>query len=160
WCSVGAVVPDFAEDPDLYVEALLTLIDECSPRMILPSHDGSIAAVRARRSELERRTFVPLASEAALAIAVSKARTLAVARELGIAVPRGVLVDGVADVRAALNEVGRPAVIKPVSSWSQRRSFGCTLAVTVDEAKRSVEAVSAAGLQSLVQQWLPGRRDA
>src|SRR6266852_5212558 len=95
WCSFGAVVPDFADDANGYVDALLALLDECPVRMILPSHDGAIEAIRSRRAELERRTFLPLANEAALAIAVSKARTVALAKELGIAVPRGVLVNGV-----------------------------------------------------------------
>jgi predicted ATP-grasp superfamily ATP-dependent carboligase len=164
WCSFAAVVPDFADDAGGYVDALGALLDEYPARMILPSHDGSIEAIRPRRAELERRTFLPLASEAALTIAVSKPRTLALAKELNIAVPRGVLVSDGGDVRAAINEVGCPAVIKPVSSWGQRdglgKQCGCAVALTVDEAKESVDAISAAGLKSLVQQWLPGRRDA
>src|ERR1700722_16972684 len=92
WCRLSAVVPDFNEDAEGYVDALLALLDERPARLILPSHDGSIEALRARRAELERRTSLPLASEAALDIAVSKTRTLALATELGIAVPRSVLV--------------------------------------------------------------------
>jgi predicted ATP-grasp superfamily ATP-dependent carboligase len=163
-CSFAAVVPDFTDDPEGYVDALRALLDEYPARMILPAHDGSIEAIRPRRAELESRTFLPLASEAALSIAVSKPRTLALAKELNIAVPRGVLVSDGGDVRAAINEVGCPAVIKPVSSWGQRdgvgKSCSCMLALTVDEAKRSVDVLSAAGVKSLVQQWLPGRRDA
>jgi predicted ATP-grasp superfamily ATP-dependent carboligase len=164
WCRWSAVVPDFDEDADSYVDALVDLLDEYPSRMILPSHDGSIHAVRARRSELERRTFVPLASEAALDIAVSKTRTLTLARDLGIPVPMSVLVTDAGDVRAAIHEVGCPAVVKPVHSWGRRDGLGtrlgCDSVVSLDEAQRSVDMMRGAGLQALIQQWLPGRRDA
>jgi hypothetical protein len=105
WCRLSAVVPDFAEDADTYVDAVIGLLDEYPARLILPSHDGSIQALRVRRAELERRTFLPLASEAALEIAVSKTRTLALATELGIAVPRSVPLTDERDVGAAIKEV-------------------------------------------------------
>jgi predicted ATP-grasp superfamily ATP-dependent carboligase len=164
WCRLEAIVPDFDEDADSYVDAVVALLDEHPARLILPSHDGSIQALRARRSELERRTFLTLACEAALDIAVSKTRTLALARELGIAVPRSVLVTDPGDVRAAIDEVGCPAVVKPVCSWAHGAGlgerWGCDVAVSVDEATRSVERMRASGLQAILQHWLPGRRDA
>jgi predicted ATP-grasp superfamily ATP-dependent carboligase len=151
-------------DEDGYVDALLALLDEYPARLILPSHDGSIQALRARRAELERVTFLPLASESALDIAVSKTRTLALARELGIAIPRSVLVTDPRDVRAAIGEVGCPAVVKPSCSWGHLdglgERWGCDSVVSVDEATSSVERMQASGLQAIIQQWLPGRRDA
>jgi predicted ATP-grasp superfamily ATP-dependent carboligase len=164
WCRLSAVVPDFVEDADRYVDAVIAILDEYPTRLILPSHDGSIQALRARRDELERRTFLPLASEAALDIAVSKTRTLALAKQLGIAVPRSVLVNDPGDVRAAIDEVGLPAVVKPTCSWGHRQGlgerWGCDVVVSLDEARSSVERMGLSGLQAIIQQWLPGRRDA
>ena len=164
WCRLGAIVPDFENDADGYVDALLDLLAAYPARVILPSHDGSIHALRSRREELERRTFVPLASEAALDIAVDKARTLALAVELGIAVPRSVFVSTDGDVRAAVKELGCPAVVKPIRSWGRSQGFGTRLGafsvLNLDEARQLVRRFSAAGLQTVMQQWLPGRRDA
>jgi predicted ATP-grasp superfamily ATP-dependent carboligase len=165
WCRMSAVVPDFAEDADTYVDAVIGLLDEYPARLILPCHDGSIQALRGRRAELERRAFVPLASEAALDIAVSKTRTLALARELGIAVPRSVPLTDVRDVRAAINEVGGcPAIVKPIHSWGQFEGlgtrWGCDAVVSLDEATQRVGVMLGAGLQPVIQEWLPGRRDA
>jgi predicted ATP-grasp superfamily ATP-dependent carboligase len=164
WCRFSAAVPDFDKDADAYVDAIADLLDKHPARMVLPSHDGSIQTIRARRAELERRTFLPLACEAALDIAASKTQTLALATELGIAIPRSVLVVDRGDVRAAINEVGCPAVVKPICSWARHEGVGIRLGsdavLTVDEAILSVEMMRAAGLQALVQQWLPGRRDA
>jgi predicted ATP-grasp superfamily ATP-dependent carboligase len=155
-----AVVPDFADDPNGYVEAVLGLLDEYPAQMVLPHHDGSIQALRARRGEVERRTFLPLASEAALDIAASKERTLALARELGIAVPRTVPVDNEGDIRAALDEVGCPAVVKPVRSWGCGTRIGADSVRDFDEAIRELQKIQDAGLSAMIQQWLPGRRDA
>jgi predicted ATP-grasp superfamily ATP-dependent carboligase len=163
FCRVSAVVPDVQHAGD-YVAAVLDLLDRHPSRMVIPSHDGSIQALRARRAEFESRTFLPLASEAALDIAVSKSRTLALAEQLGIAVPRGVVVTQPADVPAAMSEVGYPAVVKPISSWGRRDGLGlrrgCEAVLNDEQAKAVVEKIRSAGLQAIIQQWLPGRRDA
>jgi predicted ATP-grasp superfamily ATP-dependent carboligase len=163
-CSMSATVPDYTTDPNAYVDGLLALIDRHPASMLLPAHDGSIEAIRPRRAEFERRIGVPLASEAALDIAVSKARTLALATELGIAIPRSIRVNRMEDVAAALEEIGFPAVVKPDSSWVQRNGVGTrlssSLVTSVDGAKRDLEWVFGSGGQALIQQWLPGRREA
>jgi predicted ATP-grasp superfamily ATP-dependent carboligase len=164
WCSLSAVVPDFEHQAEEFATALLTLLDEHPVGMLLPAHDGSIAAVRARRAAFERRTVLPLASEAALAVAESKARTLALAEALGIAVPRTVPVNGLADVPEALGYLSCPVVIKPVHSWIERGGTGtrlhCAVASTVDEAKSALNHVLATGGRAVLQEWLPGRREA
>jgi predicted ATP-grasp superfamily ATP-dependent carboligase len=164
WCRLRAVVPDVADDADAYVDTLLKVLETCPAQMVLPCHDGSIEAIRARRADLERHTAIPLGSEAALDIAVSKVRTLAVAQELGIAVPRSVLVTDTADVAAAIREVGCPAVVKPVQSWVERDGVGTRVTseavLTADEARASLNYMLSVGAHAVIQQWLPGRREA
>jgi predicted ATP-grasp superfamily ATP-dependent carboligase len=164
WCRLRAIVPDFQDDPNGYADAIVNLLDAYPARLILPAHDGSIQALRSRRPDLEQRTFLPIASEAALDIAVDKARTLALAEQLGVLVPRSVFVTTEGDVRAAINELGCPAVIKPLRSWGQAKGLGTRLGAfsvpNLDEAQRLVSRFSAAGLQTVMQEWLPGRRDA
>jgi predicted ATP-grasp superfamily ATP-dependent carboligase len=164
WCRVTAVVPDFSSDPIGFGDAVVALLADCPADLIVPCHDGSISAIRARRREIERHTAVALASEAALDIAVSKARTLALARELGIAVPRTIAVTDASDVRAALNEIGYPAAIKPVKSWVERDGVGTRLSTdcvtTLGQAQRRVETIHLCGGQALVQERLSGVREA
>src|SRR4029078_9722386 len=61
-------------------------------------------------------------------------------------------------------EVGSPAVVKPVSSWGKREGLGLRLnsqlVVTLQEAVEAGAHIAESGFHSLVQQWLPGRRDA
>src|SRR5260370_20206151 len=114
WCSVRAVVPDFTTHADAFVDALMALIGRYHPRMVLPGHDGSIEAVRSRRAELERVTALPLATERAIEVTVSKAQKLSLARSLGIAVPINRHVADMKDAANAIADIGLAADIKHV----------------------------------------------
>lgn len=163
WSSFQTTLPDYSTRPDNYVDALLTVVRAQAPKMVLAAHDGTIEALRARRGDLEHSTGLPLASEAALAVAVSKTRTLALATELGIAIPRSVRLSGQDDVTEATGEIGLPAVIKPVASWAEHAGSGARLSSvpvqSQDEARHTLDWMLAAGTEALMQEWLPGRRE-
>jgi cation diffusion facilitator CzcD-associated flavoprotein CzcO/predicted ATP-grasp superfamily ATP-dependent carboligase len=164
WCTVSAVLPDFAEDRGAFVNALVELCARHRPQALIPSHDGTIEALRDRRGEIEGVVGLALASAEPLAIAVDKSRTLAVASALGLRIPRGAIVKEVAEAAAALDEVGLPAVVKPARSWAQQNGTGQRLsavpATTRAAALTAIEAVLEDGLEAVVQQWLPGDREA
>jgi predicted ATP-grasp superfamily ATP-dependent carboligase/thioredoxin reductase len=164
WCGSAAILPDFAAHEDAFLDALLALCGARRPRVLIPSHDGSIEALRQRRAELEQVAGLALASERALAIAMDKPRTLQAARELGLRVPHGVLVDEAAQLPGALAEVGLPAVIKPARPWARGRQGGVRLnaiaATTHDAARAAIEAILASGVGAILQEWLPGEREA
>ncbi|HXB63892.1 MAG TPA: FAD-dependent oxidoreductase [Solirubrobacteraceae bacterium] len=163
-CAASALVPDFTRRPDAFVDALLRLCEERRPRVLIPSHDGSIQALRDRRAELERTVGVALASEGALAVAVDKRRTLQAARDLGVRVPRGVVVGELGEVREALSEVGLPAVVKPARSWAQERGGGRRLNAVAATSATAVHQAAAAvleeGVEVVLQEWLGGSREA
>jgi carbamoyl-phosphate synthase large subunit len=165
WTALRAVVPDLAGNGDGFVDAVLALVDRYRPAMILPAHDGSIEALRARRGTIEERTALPLASEAALNAVVNKERALTLAAGLGIGVPCSLPVFDASDVLAAVNELGLPAVVKPGRSWmidkDGRGTRGSAkLVVTQNEALRVVEEMRGSGGNAIMQSWLPGRREA
>lgn len=163
WCQVRAVLPDFANDPRAYVDHLIRLLRTCPTRVVIPAHDGSIEALRARRGEIERWASLALASEGALQVAVSKARTLAIAEELGLVVPRSLTLAEPGEIRSAMREIGYPAVVKPSRSWMQQGGPGTRLACRAvlheDEAKAAVEDLAQHGAAAVVQPWLPGKRE-
>lgn len=161
WCSVRALLPDPASPA--FDEALDSAIDRYEPSLIIPAHDGTIEALRARRAELEQRVRLALAEEPALEVAIDKRRTLDLARRVGIRVPRGVEVHDGTDVRDAVVEIGLPVVVKPARSWvtlagAARRLAG-SLATSPDEAERLVERMRQAGGEVLLQEWVPGSRE-
>jgi len=162
WCRQAFVFPA-EEAPDLYLAALEEWLERHGTRVLIASHDGTVELLRSHRARLEQRTRLCLASEAALTIAVNKERTLAVAQELGLHIPREVVVRGMSDLPAALAEIGLPAVVKPCQSWLWHGTSGtrvqCHLVVTAEEAARAVEALSPCGEEVLFQQYLTGRRE-
>lgn len=164
WCDRTSRLPDPATGGERLCEAILALLDREPAAVVIPLHDGTIEALRTGRVALERRAAVALASEPALAVAVDKDRTLAAARRLGVVVPRGVVVKDPRDAAAAVAAVGLPAVVKPVRSWlGDDRSAARLIPVAAVDAggvARAVEIVTAAGAPALVQEWLPGRREA
>jgi predicted ATP-grasp superfamily ATP-dependent carboligase len=99
-----------------------------------------------------------------MAIAVNKDRTLSVARQLGLHIPRQAVVRPGNDVLAAVREVGLPAVVKPSESWVSGEQvgqwIGPQLVTSLDEAHRAIEVVTSRGEDALYQQLLTGRREA
>lgn len=164
WCASGAVVPDFIADQDAYVDAVLRLCEERGPRSLLLGHDGSIEALRRRRGELERVVGLGLAPEDALAVAVDKTLTLAFAETVGLRSPRGAFVTEPGHAEAAIDEVGLPAVVKPTRSWAQEDGTGKRLIAVVvrtrAEALGAIEGVLKEGIEVVLQEWLPGDREA
>jgi FAD-dependent urate hydroxylase len=163
WITLGRVVAPFASQPRAYVDALLELCAEHEPQSLILAHDGSIEAVRARRSELQAVVGVALAAEDALAVAIDKTLTLQVAQGLGLRVPRGTFVERADQVADAIDEVGLPAVAKPTRSWAQSglgQRLIASIVSTRQEAADIINGILDEGIEVVLQEWLPGDREA
>jgi predicted ATP-grasp superfamily ATP-dependent carboligase len=163
WCSRRFVCASDRADA-AYVTAVEEILERTGARVVIPSHDGTIAQLRRHRARLEQRTRLALASEAALDTAVNKERTLAAARRIGLHAPLSAAAVCVADVPAVLDEIGLPAVAKPSESWLSRGSaaawIGPAVVTTADEARVAVAEVEPYDGVMLFQRLLTGRREA
>jgi predicted ATP-grasp superfamily ATP-dependent carboligase len=139
------------------------LLDHIRARVLIASSDATLALVRRYRERLEQRTSIALAREPALGIAINKERTLEVARQLGLRVPKGVNVKEVSEVAQALSSIGLPAVVKPAESWAWHKQHGkrpvSKLVSTPDEAQQVVEELERFGVTMIFQQLISGRRE-
>jgi predicted ATP-grasp superfamily ATP-dependent carboligase len=164
WCRLSAALPDAAAGRDVRARAVVGLLRDVPADVLMCGGDATIEAIRARRGEIEALTAPALAAEPALAVAVSKPLTLALARDLCIATPRGIEVSGPGDAAAALSETGLPAVVKPARSWVGAEGDETRVApvavVDAGEAAAAVAALAAAGETAVLQEWIPGRREA
>ena len=156
-------LPDLADEA-AYGAAVVASLDEHPSRVVIPAHDGTIEALRSNREAISERAALALAPEHALAIAVSKSRTLALATALGLLVPRTISVESPNDAAAAIRDLGLPVVVKPVRSWvgriGERRRIASWLAHSLPEAEAAIVRIAAAGGEALLQHWLSGRREA
>lgn len=162
WCQQAYVCPA-GEGTEEYLNFLERTLEHCGARVLITSSDATIALIRRHRERLERRVGLILAKEPALAIAINKEQTLEIARRLGIHIPAAVRVEMANNIRAALCEVGLPAVVKPVESWVGDEQHGLRLVsqlvTTHEEAQRAVEELTRFGGATLFQQLLSGRRE-
>jgi len=166
WSVREEVLPSYHDDPTEYAQVLLDLVGAHPTRVLIPSMDGSIAALRPWRSSFERQgVALALASDAALDVANDKQLTLAAAAEFGISYPRSVAIDRFEDTEAALAEVGYPAVIKPAQSWVANAGFSARVTsktvLDVSEALAFVQQLNEVGSSAaVVQQLASGSREA
>ncbi len=167
WCANRFVAPRQGDDPDADPDASVAFVEKLLEThrvgVVIPAADGTIEALRRARERLRPHVGLALANEAALELAVNKEKTLAVARELGLHVPRSVILHGVDELPAALNEVGLPAVVKPMQSWAEssrgNQRVVSELVVSRDEAAVAVERLTDLGATVSFQQLLLGRRE-
>jgi predicted ATP-grasp superfamily ATP-dependent carboligase len=163
WCQQAFVCLE-NEGSEAYFPYLEQLLEQISVGVLIASSDATVALIRRHRERIEQRTRIALAKEPALSIAVNKERTLNLARQLGLGIPRGVTIGALNDVDAAVSEVGLPAVVKPVESWVQNQRQGVGLAsrlvTTPEEARLAAEELLSPGGSVLFQQFLSGRREA
>jgi predicted ATP-grasp superfamily ATP-dependent carboligase len=164
WCQQSYVAPGYEQNPGPFLAYLRQLLSETGAGVIIPSSDGTLELLRAHRAELTQHTALALAQESALKIAVNKEQTLAIAEQLGIGVPRGVVVKAVDEVAEAVCTIGLPSVVKPIESWQWGEQQGVRLiselVTTPDEARQAVEGLTQHGGTVLFQQFLSGRREA
>jgi len=162
WCQQRFVCPA-SQGTEAYLTYLEQLLDRTDAPVLIASSDATIALIRRHREQLERQVRIALAREPALGIVINKERMLAIARQLGVGVPRTVTVGAVSEVAAALHEIGLPAVVKPVESWAWDGQQGARivpqLVTTLDEARHAVEELTRFGGTTLFQAFLPGRRE-
>jgi predicted ATP-grasp superfamily ATP-dependent carboligase len=165
WCRRGVTfsAPDAT---DAYLDQLEELLRASPARVVITSHDGTIAMLRRYRDRIQARARVALADDAALGIAVSKERTLEVAQRLGLRAPRAVALHTADDVPRMLREIGLPAVVKPDESWLSVAGqdggawAGPRLVATEPEAHDAVDRLTRLGGIAVCQQFLTGRREA
>src|SRR6266849_4529795 len=162
WCQQRFVCPA-SQGTEAYLSYVEQLLDQIRVGVLITSSDATIALIRRHREHLERRVRIALAKEPALGIAIDKEQMLAIAKQLGVGVPRTVTVGAVSDVGAALSEIGLPAVVKPVQSWAWDGQQGARivsqLVTTPQEARRALEELTRFGGTTLFQEFLSGRRE-
>lgn len=163
WCAATARVEDREGDPATMVRQIIDLASASSKEVVvIPSHDGTIAALDQHRDQVEPHCRLALARSGPLRAANDKRLTLDAARRLGIRVPEEVTVGSADEIDAAVAAMPMPAVLKPAQSWvatgTARRRLGVSLVNSPAEARARLRELIDAGAFVLAQRWVPGER--
>jgi D-aspartate ligase len=148
--------------PDLkgrgLVDGLLSIAGRIGEKAVLIlSSDLQVVAVSGARAALKAHYFLALPTENMVDVLMDKAKFQPYAEEIGLPMPRAVVLDEGADEQA-LDVLSMPVVVKPADherAPAERTTRADTLAEAHTVARRMRRAASSV----LVQEWIDGDDD-
>ena len=126
-------VPNPATDQQRHVDALLEVILEAGIDVVLPTEDVTTQPLSKYQDCFPGHVRFVVPSETSLRIACDKQRTLGVASDVGVRVPKTVCPSNVEELREVAGGLSYPAVVKPVEGSG---AFGLWFAKSPDELIR------------------------
>lgn len=111
YCTRQIRAPNPEKDPS-FAQFVLDLVQRESFDVLLPISFAAVMQLSAIREDLERYVHTPLPAASALAIAGSKDRTMELAEEIGVPLPRTYYPQGEDDLKAIGDAVSFPVVVK------------------------------------------------
>jgi len=122
--AAGMVCPDPREDE----EAFIVFLEQLGPRLprravLFPTHDQYIWPISKNAPRLEPWYLIPFSRWATMQRLHDKREQLETAQRAGVDIPRTVFVDGDDDLARGADEIGFPAIFKPVESLAFKTRF-------------------------------------
>jgi predicted ATP-grasp superfamily ATP-dependent carboligase len=152
------LVPDVAEDEDGFVAAVRGLAERAGGRLVVvPTHDPALNALARNPDD---SLLGPYPAWDVLEAVQSKRQQLERAVDAGVGVPETRHPRSLAEARAAVEEVGLPALVKPSDHVGfkrrfRRQAFRCETAADVEDAYARAEE-----FEPMLQEFVPGGDDA
>jgi len=122
--AAGMVCPDPREDE----EAFIMFLEQLGPRLprravLFPTHDQYIWPISKNAKRLERWYLIPFSRWETMQRLHDKREQLETAKRVGVDIPKTVFVDGDDDLARGADEIGFPAIFKPVESLAFKIRF-------------------------------------
>jgi predicted ATP-grasp superfamily ATP-dependent carboligase len=149
------LAPEPLASPAPFREAILSTIREHDIGVVLPVSDASNLALLGNRAEFGR-AVVAGPSHAAFVRISDKASLAVVAQEVGIRVPRQVVLTRPADLATLEPTLSFPVVVKPVRSVQGGKSWAVGYADSVDDLRAMLGPLDNGTFPLLLQQKIVG----
>ena len=154
---------DVGRGPDIGERWLRHLLDRPRDAVLLPCDDEGLAMLARERTALVRAGYRAFeADDHVVTDMLDKARTYELAAAAGIPAPRFVRLTDSAAVDRAIDEIGFPCALKPISShafarvYRDRKAF---LVTSAEELRRRVADTDRHGLAMIAIEIIPGGDD-
>ncbi len=122
--AAGSVCPDPRDDEDAFVAYLESLGPRFSRRPVLfPTHDQYIWPVSKNAASLEKWFLIPFSRWETMRRLHDKRAQMEAAWRVGVDTPKTVFVDSDDDLERGAEEIGFPAIFKPVESLAFKTRF-------------------------------------
>jgi predicted ATP-grasp superfamily ATP-dependent carboligase len=160
YCRLALDYPVSTSEPTEFVECILEFVRTNQIDLVVPVTDWTLGPLSAQRERFTGLCRLAMPSHAAVEFASDKFRTIELAQEIGIGVPKTHLIRSLDDLSACTG-VGFPSVVKDRFSvrWIQQKAvFGSVAyAYSPDELKtRVTDRLEKAG-DVLIQEFVSGQ---
>jgi predicted ATP-grasp superfamily ATP-dependent carboligase len=161
YCRRIVRVPSPARSPEAFVGAIREEVDRGGHSVVIPTDDVTLSLLSQARSQFEGLATLPFPDFETIQTAHDKGALATLASEMGIPIPKTVVVRDPTDFEAAIETVGLPAVVKARMSrfpaGRQWREGGAVRYVrTVSDLAETLRAAGELGPSPLVQEHVSG----
>jgi predicted ATP-grasp superfamily ATP-dependent carboligase len=160
YCRVALDYPVSTSEPQAFVQSILEFVRANQIDLVVPLTDWTLGPLCTERKRFSGLCPLAMPSQSAVEFASDKFRTIELAQEIGIGVPKTCLVRSLADL-SGLKEFGFPAVVKDRFSvrWIQQKAVFGSVAYAYspeDLQERVADRLETAG-DVLVQEFVSGQ---
>ena len=160
YCRQTLDYPVSTSEPEAFVDSILEFVKAERVDLVMPVTDWTLGPLAAERHRFNGLCRMAMPAHRAVELVSDKFRTVELAQEIGIGVPKTHLIRGLEDLSAS-REIGVPVVVKDRFSvrWIQQKAvFGSvSYAYSPDDLAQKVrDRLQKAG-DVLVQEFVPGQ---
>jgi predicted ATP-grasp superfamily ATP-dependent carboligase len=158
--SAAEIYPDPMRDPDGFVAAVVDIVRRRGIEVLLPMTEVTTLLITQNRHLLPAACKLPFAPTATIARASNKAEVITLAREIGVPVPRTIIVGSANEALAHEAALTWPVVVKParsrVRAGSQWVSTSVAYAADAAALRRMLGAMPVSTFPVLLQERIEG----
>ena len=110
-------LPPYDEHDEAWKTALIGLMEQEQFDLIIPCSDPTFIPIQQHKRVLEPHGRLYVLNEKAFDVLFDKFKTNALARSVGVRVPREIVLDGHSEFKQALSDLRFPLVLKPQTSF-------------------------------------------
>jgi len=160
YCRMAFDYPVSTSEPEAFVQSMLEFVRANQIDLVVPLTDWTLGPLSLERERFSGLCSLAMPSHSAIEFASDKFRTIELAQEIGIGVPKTRLLQSQADL-SGLKEFGFPAVVKDRFSvrWIRHKAVFGSVAYAYspeDLQKRVADRLEKAG-DVLVQEFVSGQ---
>ena len=158
WVTKDIAVPHPEHEQPAFIERLLELVPDYAGALVIPTSDEAVKAVSRHKQRLQEHYVVACVDWTIAERFIDKKHTYARAAELGVPAPRTVVAHSIDDLESARDVLEFPCLVKPRESHRYEEAFGRKMVTshTFDDMRRAYLEAAGAGLDVLIQEFIPG----
>jgi D-aspartate ligase len=141
-----------------FVRILMEQADPSCRAVLIPADDATLSTVSKHKAVLESRYVVACPDARVTEQFITKKYTYEIAGRIGVRVPKTMVPRSVADLERCATEIGFPCLVKPCQSHRYVELFKRKLlrVENLDEMRTEYTRSSAAGIEVMIQELIPG----